>query len=267
VRASAQALLDLFRVRTFAAVSFDASRFEKLEALKNDNALMVFDKRETVRDPGPNQYYPNADAAGAAAGFTVRKPTYLPNGLVLDSAFVQAAGEVRFAASEAKLRTLLDRLDLRDVTVPPGIDGRWIDVRKPPVVIQHFRSGNWKAGLAQGASPEVSVPAGVDVVKLAEIGLRVLGLDAGEARRMAQATDWRSTLMIPVPMNASTFRQVTVHGQPGLLITTTSLPSRDGNRDRHRDGSVLLWTENDRVFGLLTNLGSPDAMQMAESVR
>ena len=265
-RASAQALLDLFRVRKFAAVQFDESRLEKLKSMKEDQALLVFDRQETVRDPGPPQNYPTIDAAGSAAGFMVRRPTYLPNGLALDSVFVDGAGEARLAVSEAKLRSLLDQLDLRDVSLPSGLDGQWIDVQKPPIVVQRFKSGNLEARLVQGASPEVRAPAGLEVERLAEVGLRILGLDAGEARRIAQSTDWRSTLVVPVPINASTFRQVTIHGQPGLLIATSAAPS-DGKK-RRREGTILMWTENDRVFGLMSrNLSPPDMVQMAESVQ
>ena len=265
VRASAQAVLDIFRVRSFAAVEFDESRLERLKSLQQDNALLVFDRQEVLRDPGPPRSYPTPEAAGVAAGLAVRTPGFLPNGLTLDSVFVEGAGDARLAVSETRLRTLLDQLDLRDVSVPAGLDGQWIEVRKPPLVIQVFRSERWEAGLVQATSPEVTVPPGLDVVQLAEMGLRVLGLDAGEARRVARATDWRSTLMVPVPMNASTFRQVTIHGQPGLLITTAGAPSAGGKR--HREGTVVMWTEDGRVFGLTTNLGAPDAVQLVESVQ
>jgi hypothetical protein len=262
VRASAQALLDLFRVRTFAAVEFDEARMEKLEALEKDNALMVFDRQEKLRDPGPRQYFPTADAAGAAAGLPgILKPSYLPTGMTPDSVFVEGAGHARMSVSEAKLRDVLRRLDLQDVTVPSGIDGQWVEVKKPAVVIQRFKSQRNEAGLVQGTSPEMSVPAGMDVARLAEIGLRVLGLDAGEARRIAQVTDWRSTMIVPVPMNASTFRQVTIHGRQGLLITTS------GGKKGRRSGAVVLWTEGDRVLGLMTTLHSTEAVQIAESVR
>lgn len=265
VRVSAQALLDLFRVRSFAAVSFDESRLEKLRALEQNNALFVFDRQQVLVDPGKPQYYPTLEAAGAAVGFVPSRLRYLPSGLALDSVMVQGAGAVRLAVSEAKLRALLDQLDLRDVSIQPGIDGVWVEVRKPAAVIQRYESGRLKAGLVQAVSPEVSVPAGLEIEKLAEIGLRILGLDAGEASRIARSTDWRSTLLVPVPMNASTFRQVTIHGQRGLLVTTTSTPSADWPQGRK--GTVVLWAENDRVFGLMSNLSDEDAMQMAESVQ
>ena len=265
VRVSAQSFLELFRVRRFAAVEFNESRLESLRSMEKDRELLVFDRTEKLVDPGPARYVPSREAATPQVGYAVSGPGYLPEGLAPDSVFVQGEGAMRLSVSEAKLRSLLRQLDLNDVQVPAGLDGRWIEVRKPPVVVQKFRSPrDRRAVLIQARSPEVSVPSGWDVERLAEIGLRVLGLDEGEARRIARATDWRSTLLVPVPMNASKFRQVTVHGQQGLLITTTGDRAADGRRQR--DGSLLLWTEGDRVFCIQGNLSGSDLMQMAESV-
>ncbi len=264
VRVSAQALLDLFRVRRFAAVEFSQSRMETLRSIAKEPGLLVFDREEKLQDPGPARYVASREKAGSEAGFTVSAPGYLPEGLAPDSVFVEGTAAMRLYASESKLRSLLDRLDLRDVAVPTGLDGQAIEVRKPPVVTQRFTSERGRAVLIQARSPEVSVPAGWDVERLAEIGLRILGLDAGEARRIARATDWRTTLLVPLPVNASTFRQVTIHGQSGLLITTAE--PRTGDGKRHREGTILMWTAGDRVFCLTGNLSGPDLVQMAESI-
>ncbi len=267
VRASATAMLDLFRVRRFAAIGFDESRMEKLKSLESADGLMVFDRHEKLRDPGPPQYHETIEEAAADLGMRLHRPTFFPNGLKPDSVVVNGAAEARVSVSESKLRALLQQLDLGDVKVPADIDGKWIQVKTSPLVVQKFKGGAYHAGLVQAESPEVSVPAGMDVERLAEIGLRVLGLDAGEAQRIAKATDWRTTLVVPVPMNASSFRQVTVHGQPGLLITTTSRSGDGKGRDDGKVAKVVMWTENDRVFGLMSNLPKAEAMQMAESVR
>jgi len=263
VRVSAQAFLDIFRVKRFAAVEFNESRLETIHSLQKDRGLLIFDREEKTLDPGPARYVPSREAAAPQVGFPVSAPRYLPEGMAVDSVFVEGEGAMRFGVSESKLRTLLDRLELRDVTVPAGLDGRWIEVRKPPVVMQRFRSKNRRAVLIQAKSPEVSVPAGWDIERLAEIGLRVLGLDTGEARRIARSTDWRTTLLVPVPMDASTFRQVTVNGQPGLLITTSE---RAADGKRHREGTLLMWSAGDRVFCIRGNLQAQDVVQMAESV-
>ncbi len=267
VRVSAQALLDMFRVRKFAAVQFDEARIEKLRAMQKgqEPGMMVLERRETVLDPGKPRVFTDPGAAAAAAGLNLRRPGFLPNGLAPDTVFVNGAAEVRFALSETKLRSLLDALDLRDVSVPMGLDGKTVDVRTQPVVIERFKGGRWTAALIQTMSPELATPAGLDVERLGEIGLRVIGLDAGEARRVAQSIDWRTTMVVPVPINASTFRQVTVHGQPGLLVTTAGRGA--GENEPRRDGTVVMWSEGDRIFAITGNLNSSDVMEMAESVQ
>jgi hypothetical protein len=139
-----------------------------------------------------------------------------------------------------------------------------VEVRKPPVVFQRFSSERRRAMLLEARSPEVKLPAGWNLEQLGEIGLRVLGLEERDARRIAKATDWRSTLLVPLPMNATAFRRVTVRGQSGLLITTTGEPAADGKR--HRDRTVLMWSTGDRIFFLQGNLEAQELVQMAESI-
>jgi len=137
-----------------------------------------------------------------------------------------------------------------------------VNVKMSPVVEQRFRNDRRRARLLQARSPEVGLPAGLDLPKLGEIGLRILGLDPSEARRIAQSTDWRSTMLVPVPGDVGSFRQVDVKGQKALLVTTTG-NTPDGRR---REGTLLLWSDGDMVYALAGNLDSLDLMQMANSI-
>ncbi len=263
VRVSAQAMLDLFRVRQFAVVEVDPVRLENLHSLKDQNgALLVFDHQETTK-PGPEQVYSTPEAAGAAAGLVLEKVTQPANGMTPGRISVEGAAEGSLTLHDAKLRAMLDQLGLSDVRIPSGFDGRPITVRKPPVAKQEYRAGTSRAMLVQARNPEVGLPPGADLARLGEVGLRVLGLDAGEARRIAGSIDWHTTLVVPVPLNASTFRPVTIQGRPGLLITLNGSVAVDGERR----GSLVMWSEDDRVLALHTNLSGGDAVVMAESVR
>jgi hypothetical protein len=261
VRASAQAMLDLFRVRQFTAVAFDESRMEKLRQLQeSQTSMLIFDSKEVLKDPGPDRTFESVDAAGAAAGLVLKKPAIVPRGMTLKTVKMEGEGELRFTIRSAKLRPLLDALDLRDVEIPTGFDGQPITVRKPAVVIQAFEKDRLRAALVQARTPEVSLPPGADLEKLGEVGLRALGLDAGEARSLARSIDWHSTLLVPVPATAANFRKLTVHGQQALLIETRRTET-EGSR------SILMWSEDDRVYGVLGNLGETELVQMAESVQ
>lgn len=269
VRATAQQVLDLFRVREFAVVQVDESRFEKLKARHFDPRAMFGGSLETLEDPGPSQRFAASDAAAAerAAGFAPLRPSHLARTLVADSVFVQGEGRVRLTVDTRPVRELLDALDVRDATLPAGLDGRQIEALVHPVVVQTFRGeGKRRAALVQAESPEVTLPPGVDLAQLGEVGLRLLGLERGEAHRLAGVIDWRSTMLLPVVASATRFQQVSVNGARGVLLETNSTATPDGS-DRG-PGNALLWTRDGRVYALLGNLrSSVDLVQMAESVR
>ena len=116
----------------------------------------------------------------------------------------------------------------------------------------------------QAQSPEVSLPPGLDLQRLGEIGLRVLGVEAAEARRVATSIDWRTTLVVPVVASATRFQQVDVNGARGLLLETTQTQTPGSTDDG--PGHALLWTRDGRVYALVGHLDSVDMVQMAQSV-
>ena len=207
---------------------------------------------------------PTAGEASAAASFVARQPSFVPGGFAPDSAFVHGDGAARITIRGDKVRTVLDALDIHDLQLPPGLDGKTATVRVNPAVFLRYRQGESRLALAQSRSPEVDLPAGIDVPTLGEIGLRILGLGPAEARRIAQTTDWHTTVLVPVPTDASSFQQVDVNGNRGLLIETQ--PRSDSNRG-DRPGRLLLWSDGDRVFGLTGPVSRVDLVQMASSVR
>ena len=79
VRASVVALLDMFRVKNFTAVPFDASRMEKLRGLEGeDHALMIF-QQEVLQKP-TEQHVKTVAEAAALCGGPVLEPSYVPDG-------------------------------------------------------------------------------------------------------------------------------------------------------------------------------------------
>ena len=273
VRVSAQAMLDMFRVRKFAAVEFDPARIEQLQQAEKGNPMMMLGSPQVLQEPGEPQTVATPEAAGTLAGIDVRTPSELPGGLVLNKVWVEGAGAVRFTADAKRLRSLLEALEIRDLDVPQAIDGKVVSVRKPQVVFQEFTNKKRHAVLIQARSPEVSLPAGANLPQLAEIGMRILGVEASQARRLSHSVDWNTTLLVPVPQDASSFRGVEIHGNPGLIVTSSGEGRlgegaghpREG--ERRQEGSIVMWTEDDRVFAVAGNLTDLEMMRIAEAVR
>lgn len=269
VRVAAQNALDLFRVRSFAAVEIDEGRMDQLmklhDQMEADPSTALFEKQGVLKDPGKPVEYPTPELAGSAAGLPgLHTPRALPAGMKLEHVAVTGEGQARLVVRVERVRKLIEALGLTDVQVPTYLDGQTIAVRMPHAVTQQYGDGKRHVNLVEGTSPDVSLPPGADLRQLGEIGLRVLGLDAGEARRVAGSIDWKSTLVVPVPASAESFRQVDVNGQKGLLIRCEEPTASGGHR---RSGVLLLWTEGERVLAVQSDMSSEDVLELAQSLR
>jgi hypothetical protein len=112
--------------------------------------------------------------------------------------------------------------------------------------------------LREGPNPIVNVPQGVDVEKLAEIGLETAGMNPSQAREFLQTVNWQSTLVIAVPRFLRSYEAVKVAGAKGTLL---SMAGRRG------PGYALIWAKNGTGY-LLTGFGdSSHAVDLADSVK
>ena len=269
VRAGAQAFLDMFRVVSFTGIAFDPERIAKLPSSGLDLSQIIGGESEVLNAPHDPVAYATAEEAGAAAGLRVRTPAWLPPGFELMGATVGGDGEMRFTAHVANLQLLLDSLAIGDVTIPQGIDGQQFTVRVPPVVhLAYGARGRPAVMLLEARTPEVTFPAGLDVAALGEIGLRLLGLSRTEAYRIAQSVDWRTTLLVPVPVNAASFRQVNIQGATALLIQATATGPDDSPEPRKLGDTVLMWSQQGVVHALTSPFVGPDTLiDIAQSLQ
>lgn len=265
VRASAQAFLDLFRVRNFAAVTIDPARLQQIKNQTLD-VESILGQPETIQDPGPLRVFTNATEAASATGY-VLKQAPMVNGFVPDTTFVRGESRKRLRVDTTKLRNVLTALAIDDVTLPPALDGAEVNVHIQPVARTVYKWKDRRISLLQTPSPELSLPPGIDATQLGEIGLRIAGLNPSEARKFAQSVDWHSTMLVPVPSGASSFREVHVGANKGLLIAFDprhqDMPGRRGE-----GGTQLLWSDGERVYALVgQNISDATMVELANQVQ
>jgi hypothetical protein len=155
------------------------------------------------------------------------------------------------------MQALLDALGLADVELPQDLDGQTATVRVPPIVNETYRNGERELHVIQAESPDVAFPAGLDLAKLAYAGLRVLGMPRDEAYRMSVTIDWRSTLVVPVPTQAGSYRPINVAGNEGLLIE-----GRDG--EEGVPPRLLMWSAGGRTFAIGGPVNGPMGVELLE---
>ncbi len=260
VRASVAQFVSLFRVVNVVGVAMDPSRLDRLQADDLQLDTLIGDHVQVLQDPGaPVDVLSLADA-GAASGMTLATPQWLPQNTQIMEMAVVGERVMRVTADSARLQQVMDALGINDLTVPEGLDGQVVNVRVPPVVmVRYDHQDGRRSRLFQARTPQLTLSDRIDVRALGEIGLRILGLPPAEAKQFAQTIDWHSTLVVPVPPNASSFQQVDIGGHRGVLI-----------QHQPRDQSpttTILWSTSDRVFALVSIEGVQKAMAMATSVR
>lgn len=257
VRASAQSFLALFRATNFVAVEVDSNRLAALEAPHLDLTSLLAENVQVVRDPGPAQPALSLEQAAAAAGYELKVPRWLPAGARIIEISISGEGVARVTANGTRLQQVMDALGITDLDVPPGLDGQILTVRVPRGVMVRYEHSSRRTRFFQAPAPEVAMPAAIDLAALGEIGLRILGLPADEAREFARVIDWNSTLIVPLPSGVRSMRRVEISGNSGIAVEYTDASHTN----------MVLWSDSGRVFGIVSLQEMSDVLEMANSVR
>jgi hypothetical protein len=257
VRASAASFLAMFRVVNFVAVRVDPARMLVLDGQQLDLRTLIGQHVEVIQEPGPPTPVASLAQAAAAAGLDLHMPAWLPDHAQIIEMAVTREGVARVTADAPRLDQVLDALGITDLRAPAGIHGQVVTIRVPPAVMVRYEHDGRRTRFHQARSPEVTMPAGMDVRALGEIGLRMLGLSAEEARQVSNDVSWHSTLILPIPPTASSVSEVDVSGRPGLAVQYV---------DQSRTNMVL-WSTADRVYGLTSVQEMSQVVEMANSVR
>lgn len=275
-RALASELLNLFRVQQVAVVPVDFTGMEQLNgAVGNDLSQLISNSITMTKKPGNPVNVPDAAQASQLAGFNVR----IPQDATPSQINVMNGSAFTVTVDRTKAQALLNEAGRSDLVLPDAIDGAKISVNIPSSVSIAFgncpppSSDGDGFGMTPGSpgrryadciilaeipSPSVSAPASVDVQQLAQLGLEFSGMTSDQAAAFTSTVDWTSTLVVPIPKNASTNKQVAVDGVTGTLIER---PADDAPQ------FALLWVKNGVIYaigGLGSN--SPQAIQMANSL-
>ena len=220
------------------------------------------------------------EAGAVAAGIIARQPSVLPQRTELVETTLGRPGTFRVQVDTGKLEALALAAGADEIDIPAWWNGATIDIDAPPVLAMRYArpadSGDGRPSredsfvLLQSATPQVALPEGFDLAVLGRLGLRLAGMSAEEALSFSRTIDWRATLLVPVPVQGGTFREVEVSGQRGLLVTLqpppTTAPDASSRHSRRR--ALLFWSTADQVFALEgpSAQGGVELVEMAQSI-
>jgi len=262
VREAAADFLSLFRIRKFAVIPLDQAQMDRLESLAQQ-AEGAFGEPQIVREEGPEQVVSGAIEAAGLAGYPVRSPGRLPEGTRLEKIVVRSGPAMHFEFDRQALATVLQAAGASTDGLPQT-ESIAFDVDVASAVLQQYQFASAQSRFSQlefmqVPSPQVDLPAGIDPIALAKTGFLFLGMPAEDAERMANSIDWTSTLVIPLPTEAGSAREVSVDGVTGLLVEDVDSALRS---------SAVLW-ERDGILYFMsgTNLDQKLLLDAADSLQ
>jgi hypothetical protein len=184
---------------------------------------------------------------------------------------VQGEGAFHLTLNRDRLEAILEEAGRSDIRLPASIDGATIAVHVPKAVFARYgncaepRRGEAAPSepeaqgctfLAEVPSPTVSVPPDLNIAQVAEAGLELGGMSAEAAHAFCQTVDWTSTLVLPVPRDATSYQTVEVEGVEGTLIVGRRVPPR----------YTLLWVKDGIIYFLAGRGDVQNAVALADSL-
>lgn len=234
VRAWASDLLAQFRVKKITVVQVDNTRLTELignTTLAKQIGQLVSDSMNVTKDPGKPQVVPSAEEASRRVGFTVR---LAGNRNDRPEITVQDGAAFDFVVNRTRAQTLLNEAGGNNIQLPASLDGARVQVTIPagvsvaygdcPKVSDDSSNGSPPRRFAncimliELPSPTVETPPNVDVQELAVLVLEFTGMTPEQARSLSQKVDWSSTLVVPLPRNGATYKELKVDGEAASLI-------------------------------------------------
>jgi hypothetical protein len=186
---------------------------------------------------------------------------------------------MNLTVDRARVQAIFNESGHPDIVLPQSLDGATVAVEIPRAVQAQYGTcpgptnavANNLTGpppattqysdcvrLREGPSPVVNVPSGLDVGRLAQIGLEVAGMSPTQAQDFLQTVDWKSTLSLSVPRFLRSYQAVKVAGTQGTLL---SMAGRRG------PGYTLVWAENGIAYSLTGFGDSGQAVALADSLK
>ncbi|MDW8144946.1 MAG: anti-sigma factor [Roseiflexaceae bacterium] len=258
VRAVADQLLNVFRVQNVVFVPITRERIEQLQQLNFDKQTLFIAPPKQTSGSSEMRTVASLSEAAALVGFTPAQPA-LPGPRSSAEFAVTDRSTFEFQVNVELARELLRLAGVNDVTLPDALGAAPIVAEMSPAVSARYVGDGYEVMLVQGVSPQVTLPAGVEMQQLGYAALRMLGMEPRQAAALAAQIDWRTTLVFPFPADISSLRQVSVGGSPGLLVS--------GEHQGERRQS-LYWQRGERFYVLAGRGLTVEAfLAMAESVR
>jgi hypothetical protein len=208
-----------------------------------------------ITNPGPPQPVSTSEEAARLTGFTPR----LPSRTVLPAApklVVTGRMAIHLNVDTAELKAGLRRSGASEIRVPKNWDTATLSVHAGPMIIADYP----EISLMQCRPITLTTPTGFVTKDFAEATFRMLGLNGGEARQLAQKFAANPSWLFGIPQDEPVeIQEMALRSGPGMLI-------EDFDENGQSERLSIVWSVADRIYALSGKMTRELAIATANSL-
>ncbi|MGH2451830.1 MAG: hypothetical protein ACRDGE_11285 [Candidatus Limnocylindria bacterium] len=258
----AESFFTIFQPRQVAPVVIGSGDLSGLPELSDYGTIEIISEPE-------RQQVATLDEAQAATGIVPLRPAALPAGVTGDPLiYTVSQGEATFRFDEAKLAAAAERVSRTPPPMPAAIAASTLHASGGPAVEQSYGGSSAPRQADPGSAADI--PAllimqsrapvirsdGVTLDELRSFMLAQPGISPRLAEQIRAIGDPSQTLLVPIPMDFASGKEVAVRGTRGVLVG-----------DSTGIGSALVWVADGIVHVVAGALGENELLQVANSLR
>lgn len=258
----AESFFTIFQPKQVAPVVIGSGDLASLPELSDYGTV------EVITEPEPGQVQ-TLEEAQAATGIVPLRPVLVPAGVTGDAViYTLSRGEGTFRFDETKLAASADRVSRTPPPMPASVAASTLHVSGGPAIVQSYggafdpramdpATGAGMPGLliAQSRAPVIRSD-GATFDELRTYLLAQPGISAGLAEQIRAIGDPSETLLVPIPLDFATGKEVTVRGSRGVVVG-----------DSTGIGGAVVWVADGIVHVVAGSFSENELLQVANSLR
>lgn len=258
----AESFFTIFQPRQVAPVVIGSGDLASLPELRDYGTV------EIITEPDRAQAL-TLDEAQAATGIVPLRPVLVPTGVTGDPViYTVSRGEGTFKFDEAKLAASAERVSQTPPPMPASVAASTLHVSGGPAVVQSYggaldpremgpRSGAGMPALliAQSRAPVIRSD-GATFEELRAFMLAQPGISPRLAAQIRAIGDPSQTLLVPIPLDFATGKEVSVRGTRGVVVG-----------DSTGIGGAVVWVADGIVHMVAGSFSENELLQVANSLR
>ncbi|MTI81158.1 MAG: DUF4367 domain-containing protein [Firmicutes bacterium] len=247
--------LSIFRVQKIETVKINTEELNKMaQAFENklgEVDLQQLGKMEIVEQID-QQMLPLAEVKENLS-FKFKQPSFVPEGYEMDEK-VQLVnnGKAEFSLDVQQVNAVLKGLGA-NTFLPQSLQGKSFSINSQNgAVSKYLKQGSQQHfSFTQYASPEVTVPEGVNPVDLRKALLDLPLLPNDLRTQLAAIEDWQSTMIIP---EAEGVEDITINGNDGVYV-------------ENHNFAYMMWVDDGIIYTVSgRNIDRETAIKIAQSI-